>query len=239
MHEAANIGNVTGAHCFSADAELNKTAALRFGPSMADDRSDLMSRIRGDHTAPERALRAALWARGLRYRLHLKTPAGRPDVVFPGRRVAVFIDGCFWHGCPDHYVRPRSNTPFWSNKLRANVERDRAQTLRLEEMGWRVVRLWEHQVFENLDEAVSAVEDALAGCPPAGQSWRVVRADPVDAEGRNERRLLEDLRDSALSRQELRPRTTAKWKRPEQAAPMVAEPRVRRSPSRVRTRKKP
>jgi len=191
-----------------------------------------MSRIRGSHTSPERTLRAALWARGRRYRLHVKTPAGRPDVVFPGRQVAVFIDGCFWHGCPEHYVRPRSNTPFWSKKLRENVDRDRLQTLRLEKLGWRVVRLWEHEVFEHLEEAIAAVEAALEGRNSAGPRWCVVQADPVDAEGQHERRLLEDLRDPSMSRLETRPRTTAKWRMPKQRAPMVAEPRLRRSPAK-------
>ena len=63
-------------------------------------RSEQMARICGAHTRPEVLLRAALWGHGLRYRLHAKTPVGRPDILFPGSKVAVFIDGCFWHGCP-------------------------------------------------------------------------------------------------------------------------------------------
>ena len=106
------------------------------------ERSRMMSRIRGRNTRPERRLRQALWAAGLRYRKHAKTPVGRPDLVFVGPRVAVFVDGCFWHGCPRHYVRPRSRTDFWSRKLRENVDRDRRQTLELHVRGWTVVRIW-------------------------------------------------------------------------------------------------
>ncbi|HYO69174.1 MAG TPA: very short patch repair endonuclease, partial [Archangium sp.] len=83
-------------------------------------RSEQMSRIRGKDTSPERLLRSALWRAGLRFRLQSRTPYGRPDVVFSKARVAVFIDGCFWHGCPDHYVRPRTRNDFWSSKLLEN-----------------------------------------------------------------------------------------------------------------------
>ncbi len=86
-------------------------------------RSQQMSRIRGGNTNPERIVARALWAAGLRYRLRLSRLAGRPDIVFTGARLAVFIDGCFWHGCPEHYVRPRSRSVFWRRKLRENVAR--------------------------------------------------------------------------------------------------------------------
>src|SRR5580692_10585444 len=109
---------------------------------MGLSRSEQMARIRSRNTTPERVLRGLLWSAGLRYRLHATTPAGRPDIVFPGTRVAVFVDGCFWHGCPDHYVRPRSSSDFWSRKLLENFKRDGAQTERLEALGWRVCRIW-------------------------------------------------------------------------------------------------
>ena len=108
-------------------------------------RSALMSRIRGSDTTPELLLRQRLWSDGLRYRLKYKVPAGRPDLVFPGARVVVFMDGCFWHGCPDHYVRPSSRSTFWAQKLAENVERDQRQTRELEAAGWRVIRIWEHE----------------------------------------------------------------------------------------------
>jgi DNA mismatch endonuclease (patch repair protein) len=182
---------------------------------MGISRSENMSRIRGKNTKPELIFRSALWAAGLRYRLHAKTPVGRPDVVFPGPRVAVFIDGGFWHGCPEHYVRPRSRDEFWSAKLDENLSRDRRQTLELEKLGWRVVRVWEHEVFENLKELVELVREAVQakGWTPR-PSWRVRRVEAIDETGDFERRHLELLRDPARQRAVEQKRNTKKWKRP-------------------------
>jgi DNA mismatch endonuclease (patch repair protein) len=177
-------------------------------------RSEQMSRIRGKDTSPERLLRSGLWKAGLRFRLQAKTPHGRPDVVFPNARVAVFIDGCFWHGCPDHYVRPRSRDEFWSSKLLDNVGRDRRQTLQLEAEGWRVCRFWEHQVFEALPEVIECVRTALqqAQWTPL-PSWRVVQVAPVPGEGDMEERWLEQLRDPMQRQSVVARRSTKKWKK--------------------------
>lgn len=104
-----------------------------------------MSRIRGKDTKPEIVLRKLLWAAGCRYRLKNRLP-GRPDIVFPRSKLAVFVDGCFWHGCPKHAVMPKTNRAFWRKKLSRNMQRDREVNHQLRKMGWRVVRLWEHQV---------------------------------------------------------------------------------------------
>jgi DNA mismatch endonuclease (patch repair protein) len=119
-------------------------------------------------TKPELALRAALFAMGYRYRkdLRLDLPARRvrPDIAFTSRRVAVFVDGCFWHACPEHGSKPKSNEWYWSPKLTKNVERDRAVDDALTEAGWTVIRLWEHVP---LPDAVATVVDAV-GAPKAG-----------------------------------------------------------------------
>ncbi|ABF87499.1 very short patch repair protein [Myxococcus xanthus DK 1622] len=182
---------------------------------MGLSRSEQMSRIRGRDTSPERLLRSALWRAGLRFRLHTRTTHGRPDVVFPRHKVAVFIDGCFWHGCPKHYVRPRTRDEFWSSKLRENVERDRRQTLLLEEGGWRVCRFWEHQIFESLAEVVEWVRQALQdGEWTPSASWRVVQVIPQVGEGDMEQRWMEELRDATETRTVVGRRSTKKWKRP-------------------------
>lgn len=110
------------------------------------------------------ALRSAMHRAGLRYVKHRRPVPGvrcEPDVLFPGVRLAVFLDGCFWHACPIHRaVRPRTNAEWWDAKLRANVERDRRNDAALEAAGWTVVRLWEH---EPIDVAVEIVADRLAG----------------------------------------------------------------------------
>ncbi len=98
-------------------------------------------------TGPELALRSAVHRRGLRYRVVLPVP-GRPrrsiDVAFPRSRLAVFVDGCFWHGCPEHGTAPRSNAWWWEEKLTTNRARDQDTGSALQEAGWRVLRLWEH-----------------------------------------------------------------------------------------------
>jgi DNA mismatch endonuclease (patch repair protein) len=120
-------------------------------------RSENMSRIRGRDTSPELKLRSALWRQGLRYRVNARIDGVRPDILFVTRRLAIFVDGCFWHGCPAHYVRPRSASEFWSNKLVTNVERDRAQTLRLLHSGWDILRYWEHEINNNLQYVTSEI----------------------------------------------------------------------------------
>ena len=181
---------------------------------MALSRSEQMARIRSRNTGPEMTLRRALWSAGLRYRVHATTPAGRPDIVFPGARVAVFIDGCFWHGCPDHYVRPRSSEQFWSRKLAENCRRDSAQTKRLEDIGWRVCRVWEHEVFETPERLVMRIRSAIASTrwrPP--RCWRVVRVAEIDRVLDRERRYLQDLRDSRRRKTVTQCRSTKKWLR--------------------------
>jgi DNA mismatch endonuclease (patch repair protein) len=111
-------------------------------------RSYNMSRIRSKNTKPEMVLRKLLWLCGLRgYRLHSKLP-GRPDIVFSRKKLAVFVDGCFWHSCPhcSDGRAPKSNTGYWSEKRRLNRERDARHTVTLEGTGWTVLRFWEHEV---------------------------------------------------------------------------------------------
>jgi DNA mismatch endonuclease (patch repair protein) len=115
-------------------------------------------------TAPERALRAALHARGRRYRVnHRMVIAGvavRPDIVFTRQRLAVFVDGCFWHGCPSHMSWPKSNRDFWKAKIDKNRERDREQDRLLRTAGWTVIRVWEHEDVEN---ALARIQNVLDG----------------------------------------------------------------------------
>ena len=108
-------------------------------------------------TRPERALRSALHRRGLRYRLHLR-PADSGclvDIAFPTTRVAVFVDGCFWHRCPEHGVRPRTNREYWDAKIAGNLARDERNKEQLESAGWTVVRVWEHEPPDEAAERIS------------------------------------------------------------------------------------
>ena len=133
--------------------------------------------------------------------------------MIQGCRVVVFIDGCFWHGCPEHYVRPGSREDYWAERLRVNVARDRRQTLALEAEGWTVVRVWEHEVFTDLEGVTGRVRAAMTAETPAAPSvaWRVDRVDVLDPVARLERRCLVDLRNPELRQENEGRRCTTKW----------------------------
>ena len=119
-------------------------------------RSRCMSKIRPRNTKPELLLRKKLWSIGLRYRLKSEL-IGKPDIVFISKKIAIFIDGCFWHGCPEHYSRPKSNIDFWSEKIRKNIKRDKYVNDVLKSQGWLVLRFWEHEIIQRIDECVEIV----------------------------------------------------------------------------------
>src|SRR2546422_11703946 len=109
-----------------------------------------MRAVRGrDNASTERRLRAALVQHGIRgWHLHRAELPGRPDFVFPHRRVAIFVDGCFWHGCPTCYRRPRSNRSYWDKKIIRNKTRDVDTDRELSLQGWKTLHLWEHELSE-------------------------------------------------------------------------------------------
>lgn len=123
-------------------------------------RSYCMSRVRARDTVPERILRSALHARGLRFRKHVRRLPGTPDVVFPRVRVAVFVDGRFWHGYRLSAWKS-TLTPFWRNKIVQNRLRDQRNFARLRRLGWRVVRVWDYQLRTDLEGCLRKVIRAL------------------------------------------------------------------------------
>ena len=125
-----------------------------------DQRRYCMSRIRGKDTKPELRLRKFLWTLGYHYRLKSRLP-GKPDLVFSGSRVVIFVDGCFWHGCPMHRVYPKTNSDFWEKKLKRTIEIDQQVNEQLTKQGWKVLRFWEHEVERNLEECIMRVISAL------------------------------------------------------------------------------
>ena len=143
-----------------------------------------MKANRRSDTKPELALRRALHGLGYRYRkdYRLDLDGGhrvRPDIVFTARKVAIFVDGCFWHCCPEHGSQPASNTWYWAPKLRRNVDRDRAADAALGEAGWTVIRFWEH---ESIESAVAEVIGTLAGDgarPEPGRQPECGRMEPA------------------------------------------------------------
>jgi DNA mismatch endonuclease, patch repair protein len=124
--------------------------------------SQRMARVSQKGTKAELALRKKLHSRGLRYRLHLTLlakPRRVADIVFQRARIAVFVDGCFWHGCPEHATWPKSNADFWREKIEANRSRDLDTNQRLAALGWKTVRIWEH---EDPDDAADRIAELVA-----------------------------------------------------------------------------
>jgi DNA mismatch endonuclease (patch repair protein) len=120
-----------------------------------------MQANKGSDTKPELALRSELHRRGLRFRKDLRLVLGgvrvRPDVAFTRAKVAVFVDGCFWHSCPEHRTTPKANAGFWAAKLSQNHVRDRLQDQVLQDAGWAVVRAWEHEAPAAVADRVEAL----------------------------------------------------------------------------------
>ena len=120
-----------------------------------------MAKVKQKDTAAEIILRRELFRNGLRYRVNftvLQKPRRVADIAFPGLRIAVFVDGCFWHGCPLHATWPKQNAEFWRQKIEANRLRDADTSSRLVDLGWTALRFWEH---ESPVEAAAAVADAV------------------------------------------------------------------------------
>lgn len=116
-----------------------------------------MQSNRGRDTKPELRLRSALHARGLRYFVDRAPVDGirrRADILFPRKKIAVFVDGCFWHGCPDHFTVSKTNPDYWAAKVEVNRRRDRETDALLEDLGWQVIRVWEHEDVRNAAERI-------------------------------------------------------------------------------------
>lgn len=133
----------------------------RYKPDPA--RSAQMALVKSRDTKPEIRVRKALWTAGLRYRLHVPGLPGKPDVVFPGRKLAIFVHGCFWHrhpGCARTRI-PKTRQEFWEHKFAGNVERDQRKIAGLEELGWKVLVIWECET-ENAAQLAALVEAVRA-----------------------------------------------------------------------------
>jgi DNA mismatch endonuclease (patch repair protein) len=127
------------------------------------ERSTLMSRVRArGNKQTEQALLALLKRDEITgWRRHLPLP-GKPDFAFSGAKVAVFVDGCFWHGCPKCYNRPKTNRAFWDKKREDNLARDKRVTLQLRQQGWKVIRIWQHSLRKCPQACLNRIRRALA-----------------------------------------------------------------------------
>lgn len=125
--------------------------------------SRTMSSIKAKNTKPELIVRKALWWNGIKgYRLHWKKAPGRPDIAFPGKKIAIFIHGCYWHRCTFCNPSPsKTHTEFWENKFRTNMEHDTAKTEALIDNGWTVITLWECQIKKDMAQCVAEIRALL------------------------------------------------------------------------------
>lgn len=125
--------------------------------------SKVMSANKGKNTMPELALRSALWNNNIRgYRLHLKTIPGKPDIAYSKSKLAIFVNGCFWHQCPYcNNQLPKTNTEFWQAKFLKNKERDLKKQKQLKLLGWSTITIWECQIKKNIKACVEIVKERL------------------------------------------------------------------------------
>ena len=125
--------------------------------------SKIMSRIKGKNTKPEITLRQEMWKIGIKgYRLHWKKASGRPDIAFPSKKVAIFVNGCYWHRCPNcNPSFPKTHQDFWKEKFKQNKERDKNKINDLQEDGWKVIVIWECKIKKNIEECLNKIKDVL------------------------------------------------------------------------------
>jgi len=131
-------------------------------------RSRIMRRVKSQDTRPEMLVRRVLHNLGFRYRLHRKDLPGSPDIVFGSRKLAVFVNGCFWHGhsCARGNRLPATNTPYWRRKISTNRKRDARNRRRLNRLGWSVITVWECRIEQGIARIVSVLEYGHSGGPP-------------------------------------------------------------------------
>ncbi|MFA6027642.1 MAG: very short patch repair endonuclease [Patescibacteria group bacterium] len=117
-------------------------------------RSEIMAKVRYKDSAIEIAFRKALWHKGYKYRKNSTKYFGKPDLVLAKHKTVIFIDSCFWHGCPKHYSLPTTRKKFWRKKLLRNRERDREVNKYYKRKHWHLIRIWEHSIINNLDKII-------------------------------------------------------------------------------------
>ena len=127
-----------------------------------DDRKRTMKAVKSKGTKLEKRLTATLAGMGISgWKKNVKSITGKPDVAFLDQKIAIFVDGCFWHGCKIHYKPPSTRSKFWSEKIVQNKKRDKKVSRELKQAGWKVVRCWEHEVVKYPEKIIGKIENAL------------------------------------------------------------------------------
>ena len=131
-----------------------------------EKRSDIMRLVKSRDTSLEKALRSRLWKQGIRYRINALSLFGKPDISITRKKIVIFIDSCFWHGCSEHLRMPKSNIDYWTDKIEKNKKRDQTVNLYYHKNGWHVLRFWEHHIKQSIDSVVTDISKAVRGNPP-------------------------------------------------------------------------
>ena len=120
-------------------------------------RSEIMSRVRSKDSKMEIAFRKALWNKGFRYSKNSSKYFGKPDLILKKYKTVIFIDSCFWHGCKKHCRMPSTNQKYWIQKIKRNKQRDKEVNKYYKKLGWKIFRIWEHEIQKNFDKAISKI----------------------------------------------------------------------------------
>jgi DNA mismatch endonuclease (patch repair protein) len=124
-------------------------------------RSQTMKAVKSKNSKMEVKFRSTLWRLGFRFYKNVGTMPGKPDIVFPRKKIIIFLDSCFWHGCPLHLRLPSSNVEYWQAKINRNQSRDEKINNIYSEMNWRIFRIWEHELKENFDDLLQKIAKEL------------------------------------------------------------------------------
>jgi len=127
----------------------------------SDIRKRTMQSVKSNNTKLENKVRKALWAKNIRYRKNVKDLVGHPDISIKSRKIVIFVDSCFWHGCPEHCRMPHSNEGYWNKKIGTNKTRDESVNKYYADQGWTCVRVWEHELRANFDLTITRIVDII------------------------------------------------------------------------------
>ena len=122
-----------------------------------EQRHKNMTHIRSTNTKIETDVTKALWNLGFRFRKNVKSLPGKPDIAIKKYKIVIFLDSCFWHKCPEHFKKPKSNLEYWEPKIKRNVERDKEINKYYKENNWHILRIWEHECKKNLNETINTL----------------------------------------------------------------------------------
>lgn len=129
-----------------------------------EQRHKNMTHIKNSNTKIEQDITKALWKHGFRFRKNVKSLPGKPDIAIQKYKIVIFLDSCFWHKCPEHFIMPKSNLEYWEPKIQRNVERDLKINSYYTEKGWHILRIWEHEIKKDFSNTLIKIEKFISSC---------------------------------------------------------------------------